>query len=208
MLPIKAQRILGIVESPLVYENEDGKKSNIFGCSSTHNRVAIYSVPHFSDQFYQKVKGVTDNKSLSHQLIVHEFSHSLNMLHCLHPDCALHEIGYSAVLCTRCRKWADRELAVMPGSAEDIFFFAKSYYQMDLLSEAAVLYQEAIALSPREPLYYHCLFVVLHRLNQTKDANRARVSAIAHSYDYPGFHYTSGLIYRASSPGARFSVFS
>lgn len=185
-LPDNAQRIVGIAGE--VLENAAEKK-NCFGSASPYHRVAVYSAPHLSEE-----KSV-DQKIFSYPRIIHEFGHTLGLNHCNQPGCAMTIPKPGIELCARCRLWAERELRVQPGSAEERFSLAESYFQHKDFSRASSTYREAIQLAPHEPLYYHRLCGSLHKLGQFNEAGQALNLAIKYSDDEPDFYYNYALIY-------------
>ena len=95
----------------------------------------------------------------------------------------MHEGTIKTTLCDNCRRWADRELKVQHGSAEERFSLAEGYFLNDYLPQAISLYREAITLAPREPLYYHSLSTALYRQEQNDKAEEILKLAIKYSDD-------------------------
>ena len=199
-LPVNAQRIIGIIEGDLEYL-AGGENRPCDGYAELYHRAAIYSVPNVMDRPHDQSDEQTYNEVLSEHVSIHEFGHTLGISHCVQPNCMMNpDIDLSMSICSLCRKWADRELNVRLGSAEDRFSLAESFFRHNCLPQAIALYREAIYLAPREPLYYHSLYVALTMLEQPEEANRARVLATAYSDDSNGFYYTCGLSQLRNEP--------
>ena len=155
-LPDDAQRILGIIDGAL----EDSEKEACFGLAYPYHRTALYSTLNI------KERSEGDNLAFSYNLITHEFGHTLGLNHCNRPDCIMNNEQCSFALCELCKKWADRELKVVLGSAEDRFSLAESFFRFDCFSRAISLYREAIACTPNEPLYHHRLAMALNLMDK------------------------------------------
>jgi len=189
-LPANAQRIIGIVDGDL----ENPEKEPSFGSASPYCRAAIYMVPRISEQIeLGQVQNQLDQYRLSLHLIIHEFAHTLGVMHCKHSQCAMNETAFEAILCNNCRKWADHELKVQPGSAEERFSFAESLLIQDCSTQAIVAYREAVSCAPNEPLYYFRLILALYKAGQKDEALPDLKLALALSNDVPGLNYASGL---------------
>jgi tetratricopeptide (TPR) repeat protein len=97
-------------------------------------------------------------------------------------------------LCAKCRRWADHELKVRPGSAEECFYLAEGWFTLGGFDQAIPLYREAIRLAPRhEALYHHCLSTALYRLGKSDEGEQEMVLATAYSNDSSGFNYNFGV---------------
>ncbi len=189
-LPVDAQRIMGIVEGKLENANNELCQGIAYSC----NRVAVYCVPHLSMQQSDPVKNQIGQDALSYHLIVHEFGHTLGLAHCNQSDCAMNDTESNVVLCAHCRKWANRELKVTPGSAEERFSLAESLLLHSCFTQAIAVYREAISLAPREPLYHHRLGLAFYKAGQFYKAAQELGLAIKLSNDSrPNTHYNSGL---------------
>src|SRR3989338_3586774 len=127
-LPADAQRIMGIIEGDL--EVDDAFRC--VGYADYYNGTAVYRVPPLSEQQSDRTKNQID-RDISHHLIMHEFGHTLGLRHCNQFDCAMHETQYSTKLCGPCRLWANRELKVQPGSAEERFSRAEALSKYNCL---------------------------------------------------------------------------
>ena len=167
-------------------------RSYCYGYSGFNQRAALYTVPHFPEESGGKPNEWLHNNLQSYYLVVHEFCHTLGITHCQHPKCAMNNAVFKTKLCDDCRRWAERELSVRPGGAEERFSLAESYLLNNHLTQAAAAYNEAIARAPREPLYYHSLSMVLYRLRQREEAEQNLMLAIEHSND-PGAYYACRL---------------
>ena len=182
-LPIKAQRIMGIVEGNL----ENANKEPNFGSARSVARVAIYGVACTSEQKRYL-------RHLFHHLIVHEFTHTLGIIvHCLNPQCAMNEKMFKNKLCDNCRKWADRELKVRPGSAEERFSFAESLLLHERFTEAISAYGEAISNAPHEPLYHHRLIQALSVAGQKDKLVPPLKLALALGDGIHSWNYAQGI---------------
>lgn len=184
-LPVDAQRIMGIIEGGL----ENDKNEPCYGSAYPHNNTAIYRVPLQLEQIKKQIK----QDSLSYHLIVHEFGHTLGLPHCDQPDCAMNSERCSVVLCAGCHRWADRELKVQPGSAEERFSFAESLFTQNCLTQAIVVYREAVLCAPNEPLYHNRLANALYITEQKDEAGQEFDLAIKLSNDNH-CHYALGIL--------------
>lgn len=189
-LPTNAQRIISIVEGPLAYAED----KLCAGYGDMNLRTALYS----SSYLYKpSVNGLDDwpyTDLASRHLVVHEFGHTLGLAHCANLDCAMNKTEYKMTLCAKCRRWADYELKVQLGSAEERFSLGESWFRHGELHQAIALYREAIRVAPRpEALYRHCLGAALHLLKKSEEANSEMVLAIAYSNDSVGFYYNFGV---------------
>ena len=192
-LPPNAQRIIGIVEGGL--ENADTISCS--GIANLYQRVALYSVPHLSEQSDLSEKQFGQDL-ISLFLITHEFSHTLGIPHCDQLDCAMNQTKYSVIMCARCRLWAKRELKVKPGSAEERFSYAEILFMHNRFAQAIAAYRQAILRAPKEPLYYHRLGAALHYAGQFDMANKEWGQALWFSDDLPNGYYNLGLAHLRS----------
>lgn len=188
-LPKDAQRIIGVVDGLL----ENKSQGRVFGGALAHHRVAVYGSSVIPNQIDQKI--------FFYPIIMHEFGHTLGLLHCTRPNCAMNSPRPSIELCTYCRRWADRELKVKFGSAEERFSLAESYFWHNCLPQAIATYREAIACAPQpEPLYYNRLSEALYRLEQHDEVEKSLSLAMEYSDDEEHFFYNFGLIYIRKDP--------
>jgi tetratricopeptide (TPR) repeat protein len=116
-------------------------------------------------------------------------------MHCLNPQCAMNENGFEKHLCDNCRKWADRELKVKPGSAEERFSFAESLLLHGRFTEAIAAYREAISQAPHEPLYHHRLVQALSMDGQENEIVPDLKAALALGDGIHSWNYASGISY-------------
>ncbi len=195
LLPKNAQRIMGIINGDM----EDKDNQFCFGYSSMCDRVAICSVPQILGQQSGQIKNENDQNLASSLIITHEFGHTLGLDHCGNPKCAMNEDALKTILCDQCQCWADRELKVALGGAEDRFSLAETLFKFDCLHEAVSLYQEVIARAPNEPLYHHRLAMALHKQGKKGESIEEMVRAIELSNDDRSF-YNAGLICLESEP--------
>ena len=192
-LPANTQRIVGIIKGAIEIEHKDNAYHICLGYANPYHRVAIYSVQNPAEQQCDQTENTTNQQCVYYHLIVHEFVHTLGVMHCGHPECAMNEYAYKVALCDNCRKWADRELKVQPGSVEERFSLAESFFTKNYLPQAIALYHEAITIAPREPLYYHRLSRAFYKQEQYEEAKEARRLEIEYSSeDEPG-PYICGL---------------
>ncbi len=189
-LPANAQRIMGILEGDL----EENSNKPCLGLADLYQRVALYSVPHLSGQSDQSKKQ-TDQDLMSILLITHEFAHTLGLSHCDQLGCVMNLSQHGATMCIYCSRWADRELKVRPGSAEERFSFAESLFFNGFFLQAITVYRQAIFHAPKEPLYYHCLAVALNQAGQFDKAKKEMTRALALSGNLPDGYYNLGLVY-------------
>lgn len=188
-LPANAQRIIGVIEANL----EHSGTSPCGGYADFYNGTAVYSVPPLTKNHADPLNNEIDQDRHSYFLIVHEFGHTLGLEHCENAACAMHKSASSISLCGNCRRWANRELLVKPGSAEERFARAENLRSFKLNSRAVKTYQQALDQAPREPHYYHRLAVALAECGQVAEAKNAMVRAAAFASDYPKFHYIAAL---------------
>lgn len=185
-LPAGAQRIMGISEGRLEFSDT----ISLNGCADSCDGTAIYSTrPWFDNRLF--------NDLFSYHVIVHEFGHTLGLQHCAQPQCALitGRFNFNVVLCARCRRWANRELMVRPGSAEERFSRAEALRRHGYFPEAIAAYQEAIARAPLEPHYYSGLIRTLYIVEKKNDGLRAIEKSVKLSGESDDLYYNTGVAY-------------
>jgi archaemetzincin len=188
-LPVEAQRIIGIIEGALEYNSDEPCQ----GLAYPYHRASLYRIPRLSTQQPNQIKSEYDQYTLSYHLIVHEFGHTLGLNHCKLSDCAMNSERYGVLLCAHCRRWANRELKVKPGSAEERFSFAESLLVQKQFTQAVAVYREAILCAPDEPLYHNRLANALNMVEQKDEASQEFDKSVKLSNDN-FYYYTFGIL--------------
>ncbi len=188
-LPLEAQRIVGVVEGELELDDV----STCLACAHPYNRVAIYSASPLSEWKRLSVKDQSTKDLISHIVLTHEFGHTLGLSHCEQISCVMHQGPCYTEMCAACRRWADRELNVKPGSAEERFTFAECLFTYSCYTEAIKVYFQARLLAPYEPLYYSRLARALFRIGLVELANRQFRLAATFAKDSEDMYYGFGL---------------
>ncbi len=179
-LPMEAQRIMGITTEALI--NKNNQRGH--GAGAWHHDMAVYSTA----RLHERWGGGAGN-----ELITHEFGHVLGLRHCDNTECVMHKTGPVDVLCEDCQRWADRQLQVKPGSAEERFARAETLQSIGCAAEAVESYKQAVSQAAREPHYYHRLAHALARCGKLEEAKNAEVLTTVFASDYPEFNYTHAL---------------
>lgn len=187
-LPAQAQRIMGIVVGEMEGEQS---KSYYHGCAYSYHRTALCSVAVASSDDHEMLNL---NDIFYYRTVVHEIGHTLGIEHCNSVQCVMKVTPDSTNLCDKCKRWADRELRVALGSAEERFSLAESFFQKKCFRQAITAYNQAISRAPYEPLYHHRLGLALARTNQKERASKAMMSALDNSNGDPKSFYNLGLL--------------
>ncbi len=190
-LPFDTQRILGIIESDL----ETKTTQPCLGLAGMRDGVALYSAqPPSSKEGPNKISEANQDY-ISYHLVVHEFGHTLGLKHCDKSKCAMRNKSADFFLCDICQKWADRELKVLPGSAEERFARAESLFKHGFVQDAVKAYYQAVAKFPQEPLYRFSLGLALEKSGKINKASEEIKMALELLDDPPsGYNYSLGLI--------------
>ena len=188
-LPANAQRIVGIMADGMEYNDT----SPCSGYADFYIGTAVYSVPPLPKRHPNPEDNRIDKDCRSYCLIAHEFGHTLSLQHCEDTTCVMHKDSSKLIMCENCQRWANRELLVKPGSAEERFALAENLQSFKLTSRALEVYQQAVDQAHREPHYYHRLARALAESGQAQEAKNAMVYAAAFARDYPEFNYVSAL---------------
>lgn len=189
-LPHNAQRIVGIIDGNL---EDDGKKPCI-GLADLYKRTMLCGVPRVPKQSRDLLTSKVTQDLISYIVITHEFIHTLGVAHCSHPNCVMNVASRSAVICSPCRRWVNRELMVRPGSAEERFAYAEALFFYCCFPQAIAAYREAIAGAPKEPLYHHRLGMAMYHAGQLNEVNQEIMLAIKLSNDGMHGYYNLGLM--------------
>lgn len=189
-IPANSQRIMGIVTDRL---GSPVKKKASHGIAHPYDGMAVYREPCSAEYGEWVEKNQKDKDFFSRHLIIHEFCHTLGIGHCDKEECAMHTVSYCEYLCDDCQRWANRELQVKPGSAEERFARAESLHRRDQTDRAIIAYRQAIANAPTEPLYYQGLSAALYKPEQYDERKKSLARSVAFANDFPHFYYNFGL---------------
>lgn len=191
-LPANTQRIVGIVNGDLGIEEKDGRLRLSLGYADPHSKAAIYGASNILEQQSHQQNNKLGEETSRH-LIIHEFAHTFSIKHCVNPECAMNKGGVKTTLCDHCRRWADRELRVKPGSAEELFSRAESLLRHNCLRQAIITYHEAISSAPNEPLYHTRLAKALFKVRLNKLADDQIALAAIMAKDATNYDYICGI---------------
>lgn len=188
-LPTDAQRIVGVIAGKLEYD--DGEPC--LGCSYPHYRVAVYSALPLSEWERLPDNERAKQYEISYIVATHEFGHTFGLPHCEQLDCLMYEAAFIPEMCAACRRWADRELKVKPGSAEERFSLAESLLSYNCFTQAIAVYREAIIRAPHEPLYHSGLAKALFEVGSGSMALQELKLAAELANDNPDLYYSFGI---------------
>ena len=191
-LPTNAQRIVGINNGHLGIYLKNNKTRIRLGFADPFSLAAIYGAPNLLDQQSDPKKNQF-GQDVSYHLIVHEFAHTFDIMHCARLECAMNETQFKTTLCDNCRRWAGRELRVVPGSAEECFSRAEAFLKHNCLQKGIIAYFKALSKASHEPLYHLRLGWALFRVGLKKAADRQALLATTLAKDNDDLDYSFGI---------------
>ena len=202
-MPAEAQRIVGVTAVEIF-----AKEKLYTGRAWLHGGAALYSTAQIKKKWEQDPDPdlMCDIRSVI--VTIHEFSHTLGLKHCANTNCIMHESGSLDALCEDCRRWADRELQVKPGSAEERFARAETLQAIRFMAEAVKSYQQAISQTESEPHYYHRLALALAKCGKLEEAKNAQILAIKFAKDCLEFYYLRALNHLEEDPDEAEKLFA